>query len=258
MLRRDVHGWTVSELADDVGISRSYLEKIESGRRDPSVGICARAARALGVPLKGLIDNGATGGDGVVLETVARLRGLGVDPGALSAWLARRPCPMPVTGFTMPREKEPAPSPDQEMDMCSAPDKEDEAARQRKRKRARISMVVARRISRLRRAMRPILTQAALAARIGASRAYVTKLEKGEVDLPLSLAVRIASVLRVPMAKLIVDHERDDEAEEWHRVALDVCRVFSGMGMKPEEAAPSIRWLTSLLASYVRKGSRRK
>lgn len=259
MLRRGVLGWTLARLANEVGISRSYLEKIEAGRRDPSIGICDRAAGLLGVSLTELIRDGA-GWDGMVLETVARIRGLGVDPEALSAWLARRPC----TGTPMTQE-----SPDHTQAMAVPTTEENgmstvsgngEGTRMRRKAphRGRIAVSLGKRITRLRRTLRPMVTQDALAERIGVSRGYVSKLERGEVDLPLSLAARVAKILQVPIGKLICDDERGDDSEKWHRVALEACRTFSGLGMKPEEAAPSIRWLTNLLASYMRKGLKRK
>lgn len=129
--------------------------------------------------------------------------------------------------------------------------------RRKQTQRDGVAVTLGRRIERLRRTMRPMVTQDALAERIGVSRAYILKLERGEIDLPLSLAARVASVLRVPLVELVSGGPPNGEVEEWHRVALEACRAFSGLGMKPEEAVPSIRWLTNLLASYVRKGTKR-
>ncbi len=259
-LRRDVRGWTLAEMANEVGISRSYLEKIESGRRDPSIVICERAAGLLGVSLVELVGDGATGWDGLVLETVARFRGLGVDPEAISAWLSRRPRPEhPCEQESPDHAQEPAVPilVDNGMSAGSGNGEGSSMARKAPR-RDRIAVSLGRRITRLRRTLRPMVTQDALAARIGVSRAYVSKLERGDVDLPLSLAARVAAVLQVPIGKLVCEDGKGDDAEKWHRVALEACRTFSGLGMKPEEAAPSIRWLTNLLASYMRKGLRRK
>lgn len=260
LLRRGVLGWTLARLADEVGISRSYLEKIEAGRRDPSIGICDRAAGLLGVSLTELVGDGAAGWDGVVLETVARIRGLGVDPEALSAWLARRPCPGPPGRQESPDHTQAPTMPTAEENGMSAQSGNGEEIQMRRKRprRDQIAVSLGRRITRLRRTLRPMVTQDALAERIGVSRGYVSKLEKGDVDLPLSLAARVAIVLQVPIGKLICDDGKGDDAEKWHRVALEACRTFSGLGMKPEEAAPSIRWLTNLLASYMRKGLKRK
>ncbi len=260
MLRRGVLGWTLAQMADEVGISRSYLEKIESGRRDPSIGICDRAAGLLGVSLVELVGDGATGWDGVVLETVARIRGLGVDPGAISAWLARRPCLGHLSMQDSPDHTQaPAVPTTEEKDMSPVSGNGERASMRKKAPKGdAMSVSLGRRITRLRRTLRPMVTQDALAERIGVSRGYVSKLERGEVDLPLSLAARVATVLQVPIGRLICEDGKGSEAEKWHRVALEACRTFSGMGMKPEEAAPSIRWLTNLLASYVRKGLKRK
>ncbi len=251
LLRRDVRGLTIAELADGVGISRSYMEKIESGKRDPSMGVCERAAKLLGVGLVELVSNGAMGGDGV-LEAVARFRGLGLTPRTLFAWLARRPVPKKVSEeVERPSAAPPEGRPDSD-------DGEGGEMRRTEKKPDGVAVKMGLRIERLRRTMRPMVTQDTLAERIGVSRGYVSKLERGEIDLPLSLAARVASVLRVPMTELVSDDRGDTEVEEWHRVALEACRAFSGLGMKPAEAVPSIRWLTNLLATYVRKERKRK
>lgn len=110
-----------------------------------------------------------------------------------------------------------------------------------------------RRVARLRLAQRPHMTQDALAARIGLTRGRVSRIETGEVDVPLSVAAALARALRVPVSRLLCDEAENREAEKWHLVALEACRAFSGLRMTPEDAAPAVRWLTSLLASYVRK-----
>ena len=43
------------DLADRAGLSRTYLNQLEAGRRDPSLSTLTRLARALGVKLEALI-----------------------------------------------------------------------------------------------------------------------------------------------------------------------------------------------------------
>jgi transcriptional regulator with XRE-family HTH domain len=48
------------ELADKAGLSRTFVNQLEAGNRDPSLSTLTRLARALGVKLEALI--GAEGG----------------------------------------------------------------------------------------------------------------------------------------------------------------------------------------------------
>jgi Predicted transcriptional regulators len=43
-------------LAKKVGISREYVNKLEAGRYDPTVGVLQRLAKALGVPVTKLLE----------------------------------------------------------------------------------------------------------------------------------------------------------------------------------------------------------
>jgi transcriptional regulator with XRE-family HTH domain len=45
------HGWTVGRLADECGLSKSMLSKIENAQSSPSLGTLARLAEALSVPV---------------------------------------------------------------------------------------------------------------------------------------------------------------------------------------------------------------
>jgi transcriptional regulator with XRE-family HTH domain len=45
------HGWTVGRLADECGLSKSMLSKIENAQSSPSLGTMARLAEALSVPV---------------------------------------------------------------------------------------------------------------------------------------------------------------------------------------------------------------
>lgn len=104
-----------------------------------------------------------------------------------------------------------------------------------------------RRISRLRRCSRPIVSQEDLARRIGVSRSYVAKIENGAGDPTLALTKRIAEVLRVPMAELVREDHGDPDLERWHEIGLRTCRVFNRLGLSPEDAEPCVEWIASLL-----------
>jgi transcriptional regulator with XRE-family HTH domain len=45
------HGWTVGRLADECGLSKSMLSKIENAQSSPSIGTLARLSEALSVPV---------------------------------------------------------------------------------------------------------------------------------------------------------------------------------------------------------------
>jgi len=47
------------------------------------------------------------------------------------------------------------------------------------------------------------MTQATLAAKAGVSRGYLSRLEIGQHDPPLSTLLRLAKALRVPVAELL-------------------------------------------------------
>ena len=57
---REAAGKSQGELADRADLSRTYLNQLEAGKRDPSLSTLRRLARALGVKLEALI--GAKGG----------------------------------------------------------------------------------------------------------------------------------------------------------------------------------------------------
>ncbi len=48
---REAKGITQTALAKKAGITREYVNKIEAGRHDPTVGKLDRIARALAVPM---------------------------------------------------------------------------------------------------------------------------------------------------------------------------------------------------------------
>lgn len=54
-LVREAKGMRASQLAQRVGISNPFLSLIEQGRRQPSLDVVDRLARALGVPTESLI-----------------------------------------------------------------------------------------------------------------------------------------------------------------------------------------------------------
>ena len=43
------------ELAQEAGVSREYVRKLEAGRYDPTVGTLTKLAKALGVPVTELL-----------------------------------------------------------------------------------------------------------------------------------------------------------------------------------------------------------
>jgi transcriptional regulator with XRE-family HTH domain len=53
---RKARGLSRYALAKRVGISQSYVAKLEAGRSDPTVGMLQRLAKALGVPVTRLLE----------------------------------------------------------------------------------------------------------------------------------------------------------------------------------------------------------
>jgi len=53
---RTAKGLSRYALAKRVGISQSYVAKLEAGRSDPTVGMLQRLAKALGVPVTALLE----------------------------------------------------------------------------------------------------------------------------------------------------------------------------------------------------------
>jgi transcriptional regulator with XRE-family HTH domain len=53
---RTANGLSRYALAKRVGISQSYVAKLETGRSDPTVGMLHRLAKALGVPVTKLLE----------------------------------------------------------------------------------------------------------------------------------------------------------------------------------------------------------
>ena len=53
---REKRGWTQQQLADEAGISRTYLARIETARHDPTLTILEKIARALKVKVGRLVD----------------------------------------------------------------------------------------------------------------------------------------------------------------------------------------------------------
>jgi len=47
--------WSQYKLAQEAGMSRQYVRKLEAGGSDPTVGMLQRLAKALGVPLMELL-----------------------------------------------------------------------------------------------------------------------------------------------------------------------------------------------------------
>jgi DNA-binding Xre family transcriptional regulator/PHD/YefM family antitoxin component YafN of YafNO toxin-antitoxin module len=52
---REHRGMTISALADQAGLSQSYLSQIEAGKREGRIGVLSKLARALSVDLDDLV-----------------------------------------------------------------------------------------------------------------------------------------------------------------------------------------------------------
>ena len=52
---REAKDMSQATLAKKAGITREYVNKLEAGRYDPTVGVLQRLAKALGVPVGALL-----------------------------------------------------------------------------------------------------------------------------------------------------------------------------------------------------------
>lgn len=91
--RRDV---TLSELAEQTGISTSTLSRLESGQRRPTLELLLPLARAHGVTLDDLVDAPPTGDPRVALRPITTDYGASVIP------LTRRPGGIQAYKFVLP------------------------------------------------------------------------------------------------------------------------------------------------------------
>lgn len=55
---RRVSGMTIDEVAKQIGVTKGYLSKIETGLSDPSVALLGRLAEAFGVPMSTMFEGG--------------------------------------------------------------------------------------------------------------------------------------------------------------------------------------------------------
>ena len=53
---RETQGMSQAVLAKKARITREYINKLEAGRYDPTVGVITKLARALGVPVTELLE----------------------------------------------------------------------------------------------------------------------------------------------------------------------------------------------------------
>ena len=53
---REAKGLSQATLAQRAKITREYVNKLEAGRYDPTVGVLQRLAKALGVPVTALLE----------------------------------------------------------------------------------------------------------------------------------------------------------------------------------------------------------
>jgi len=56
---RRVAGLTIDQVAGQIGVTKGYLSKIETGLSDPSVAVLGRLAEAFGVPMSTMFENGS-------------------------------------------------------------------------------------------------------------------------------------------------------------------------------------------------------
>ena len=116
-----------------------------------------------------------------------------------------------------------------------------------------LRVLVGRRIASLRRSTRPRLSQGALAGRVGISLSYLSKLETGAKDLPLTLAARIAQQLKVPLAALVSEADAR-ETEECHRVCPRLCRMVQDAGYPVEWVGEGLEAILKVILAFA--GSR--
>jgi transcriptional regulator with XRE-family HTH domain len=55
---RRVAGMTIEQVAGQIGVTKGYLSKIETGASDPSVAVLGRLAEAFGVPMSTMFESG--------------------------------------------------------------------------------------------------------------------------------------------------------------------------------------------------------
>jgi transcriptional regulator with XRE-family HTH domain len=65
---RKAKGWTQRELAERIGSTPSYVNRVEMGKVNPSVGVLDRVARALDCPLDRLVATHPNGPDVTVRD----------------------------------------------------------------------------------------------------------------------------------------------------------------------------------------------
>ena len=52
---RDAKGWTQQRFADASGVSQTFISELETGKKQPTVSVAIKLARALGVQLGELL-----------------------------------------------------------------------------------------------------------------------------------------------------------------------------------------------------------
>jgi len=72
---RRVAGLTIDQVAGQIGVTKGYLSKIETGLSDPSVAVLGRLAEAFGVPMSTMFE----GGSGYELSVVRANERLGLN-----------------------------------------------------------------------------------------------------------------------------------------------------------------------------------
>lgn len=54
---RELRGFGLRRLSEEVGISKGHLSRVESGERDMSAETIGKVAKVLGVPIASLVDD---------------------------------------------------------------------------------------------------------------------------------------------------------------------------------------------------------
>jgi transcriptional regulator with XRE-family HTH domain len=52
---REAKGWSQARLADETGVTREYIARLETGKHDPPLSRVEKLANALGVPIGRLL-----------------------------------------------------------------------------------------------------------------------------------------------------------------------------------------------------------
>jgi|HubBroStandDraft_1064217.scaffolds.fasta_scaffold372082_1 transcriptional regulator with XRE-family HTH domain len=65
---RESRDWTLETLAEETGLSKPYLSRLEAGAREPSLGALGQIARAFGVSIAALLEHPDDSADCVIVR----------------------------------------------------------------------------------------------------------------------------------------------------------------------------------------------